>query len=162
MLQAKGLAENTRIRRLSVVRSMLNQTASAMPTPRDHAAAAVVGGRLYIAGGRPGEVRTVEVYDPTRDAWTTAPPLPVGRSAVAGAAWDGRFLVLGGEDAGEQRVLSRVDAYDPQTRRWTAMPDLPTSLQGIGAAVVGGRLYLLGGGPVAGGSRQSATLLVLG
>jgi site-specific recombinase XerD len=32
MLQAKGLAENTRIRRLSVVRSMMSQTASAMPT----------------------------------------------------------------------------------------------------------------------------------
>ena len=32
MLQAKGLAENTRLRRLSVVRSMMNQTASAMPT----------------------------------------------------------------------------------------------------------------------------------
>ena len=32
MLQAKGLAENTRIRRLGVVRSMLNQAASAMPT----------------------------------------------------------------------------------------------------------------------------------
>lgn len=32
MQQAKGLAENTRIRRLSVVRSMMNQTASAMPT----------------------------------------------------------------------------------------------------------------------------------
>jgi integrase len=32
MLQAKGLAENTRLRRLSVVRAMLNQTASAMPT----------------------------------------------------------------------------------------------------------------------------------
>jgi site-specific recombinase XerD len=32
MLQAKGLAENTRLRRLSVVRSMLNQTASALPT----------------------------------------------------------------------------------------------------------------------------------
>jgi site-specific recombinase XerD len=32
MQQAKGLAENTRIRRLSVVRSMMNQTSSAMPT----------------------------------------------------------------------------------------------------------------------------------
>jgi integrase len=32
MLQAKGLAENTRLRRLSVVRSMLNQTASALPS----------------------------------------------------------------------------------------------------------------------------------
>jgi integrase len=31
MQQAKGLAENTRIRRLSVVRSMLNHTASALP-----------------------------------------------------------------------------------------------------------------------------------
>jgi integrase len=32
MLQANGLAENTRIRRLSVVRSMMNKTASIMPS----------------------------------------------------------------------------------------------------------------------------------
>jgi len=32
MQQAMGLAENTRIRRLNVVRSMMNQTASALPT----------------------------------------------------------------------------------------------------------------------------------
>lgn len=32
MVQAKGLAESTRLRRLSVIRSMMNQTASAMPT----------------------------------------------------------------------------------------------------------------------------------
>jgi integrase len=32
LLQAKGLAENTRLRQLSVIRSMMNQTASAMPS----------------------------------------------------------------------------------------------------------------------------------
>lgn len=42
MQQAKGLAENTRIRRLGVIRSMLNQTASALPT--------AVELRYFIAG----------------------------------------------------------------------------------------------------------------
>lgn len=32
MLQAKGLAESTRLRRLSVIRSLMRQTASVMPT----------------------------------------------------------------------------------------------------------------------------------
>ncbi|MBC7678958.1 MAG: hypothetical protein H7233_08210, partial [Pseudorhodobacter sp.] len=59
-------------------------------------------------------------------------------------------------------VRPRAHPSPPQARRWRAPPALPTPRQGIGAAGGGARLYLPGGGPVAGGSRQSATLLVLG
>ena len=136
-------------------------TAAPMPTARDHAAGAVVDGRIYIAGGRPHDLTLVQAYDPGANRWTTLPPLPLGRSAVAGASFDHRFVVLGGEHPAEQSVDSEVDAYDPGTRRWSRLPDLPSGRQGIGAAVVGDTLYLPGGGPTGGGSRQSDTLLLL-
>jgi N-acetylneuraminic acid mutarotase len=132
-----------------------------MPTPRDHAAGAVVDGRLYVAAGRPHDLTVAESYDPATDRWTTLSPLPLGRSSLAGAALGGRFVVLGGEHPGERHVDAEVDAYDPATRRWSRLPDLPAGRQGIGAAVVHDRLYLPGGGPSGGGSRQSNTLLVL-
>jgi len=102
-----------------------------------------------------------EAYDPRSGRWSTLAPLPFGRSSVAGASLGGRFLVIGGEDASEQRVYRDVDAYDPRTRRWARLRPLPAGLQGIGAVAAGGRLLLPGGGPAAGGARQSDRLLVL-
>ncbi|MCW2620585.1 MAG: Kelch repeat type 1-containing protein, partial [Frankiales bacterium] len=137
-------------------------TAAPMPTPRDHAAAAVVAGVLHVAAGRPGDLAVHEAYDPATGRWATLAPLPTGRSSVAGAELNGRFVVLGGEPAGERSVSAEVDAYDPASRSWARLPDLPGGRQGIGAAVVDGILYLPGGGPTGGGDRQSDTLLVLG
>jgi N-acetylneuraminic acid mutarotase len=102
-----------------------------------------------------------EAYDPRTGHWSTLEPLPFGRSPVAGAALAGRFLVIGGEDASEQKVYREVDAYDPRTQRWARLPPLPAGLQGIGAVVDSGRLLLPGGGPAAGGAQQSDRLLAL-
>jgi N-acetylneuraminic acid mutarotase len=132
-----------------------------MPTPRDHTAAAVVAGVLHVAAGRPGGMAVHEAYDPRTGHWSTLAPLPLGRSSVAGAAFGGRFLVIGGEDAAEQNVYREVDAYDPRTQRWTRLRPLPAGLQGIGAVADGSRLLLPGGGPAAGGAQQSDRLLVL-
>jgi hypothetical protein len=122
----------------------------------------VVGGLLHVVGGRPHDLADHAVYDPRADRWTTAAPVPVGRSSFAGAALDGRLVVLGGEDAGETRVLTEVDVFDPATGAWTRGPELPGGRQGMQAAVVGDRLLVPGGGPAAGGSRQTASLLELG
>jgi hypothetical protein len=114
-----------------------------------------------VGTGRPGDLRTLEVYDPTTDSWSTGPPVPLGRSAAAGASFHGLFVVLGGEHPGELGVDTEVDGYDPRTRRWTRLPSLPHGRQGIGATVIGNVLYLPGGGPVGGGSVQSNVLLEL-
>jgi hypothetical protein len=135
--------------------------AAPMPTARDHTAAAVVDGVLHVAAGRPGGMAVHEAYDARTGHWSTLAPLPFGRSSVAGAALAHRFLVIGGEDASEQKVYREVDAYDPRTQRWARLRPLPAGLQGIGAVVVGGRLLLPGGGPAAGGAQQSDRLLVL-
>jgi hypothetical protein len=76
-------------------------------------------------------------------------------------AFQGSFVVLGGEHPDEQYVDTEVDAYSPRTGRWSRLPDLPAGRQGIGAAVVGGAHYLPGGGPTGGGARQTDTLMIL-
>jgi len=121
----------------------------------------LLGGRLYIAGGRPGALTALESFDPAAGSWSSLPSLPSGRSSSAGAGIDGQFLVLGGENATETTATARVDAYDPISRTWSKIADLPASRQGVGAAVVGGTVYLPGGAPTAGGSQQSDTLLRL-
>ena len=136
--------------------------ATPMPTARDHAAAAAIGNIIYVAAGRPGGKRTLESLDVRSGRWTTGlPPLGRGRSSLAGAAWRGLFVVMGGEDAAETTVYSDVDAYDPSRRTWTRLQALPAGRQGIGAAVVGSVLLLPGGGPAAGGGKQTDTLLEL-
>jgi hypothetical protein len=102
-----------------------------------------------------------EVYDPGTDSWHPAAPLPTGRNSVAGAALGGRFVVIGGEDGGEQQVYGEVEAYDPGTDSWTALQPLPQPMPGTGAAFVDDRLFLPGGGPTAGGSEQSTLLQML-
>ena len=39
-----------------------------MPTAREHVAAAVIDDLIYVVGGRPGAMATVEAYAPARNA----------------------------------------------------------------------------------------------
>ena len=55
----------------------------------------LLGGRLYIAGGRPGALTALESFDPAAGSWSSLPSLPSGRSSSAGAGIDGQFLVPG-------------------------------------------------------------------
>lgn len=136
--------------------------AAPMPTPRDHAAAAVLGGTIWVAGGRPGAKTTLEGFGVRTGRWITGlPGLPLGRSSLAGAAWRGMFVVVGGESAGESTAYRNVDGYDPSTRRWRRLPTMPGARQGIGAVVDGQSLLVPGGGPAAGAAQQTDTLLVL-
>src|SRR5450759_1465847 len=65
---------------------------AAMPTPRNHATAGVVNGKIYVIGGRVGaafisagssNVDVVEEYDPASDAWGSARArMPSARSCL--------------------------------------------------------------------------------
>ena len=76
------------------------------PTPRAAHAAAIVRGRLYVAGGAndSGSLRSLEVYDFARRRWTSGPDFPgPARNHTTGVATGGRFYVLAGRDALEPR-----------------------------------------------------------
>jgi hypothetical protein len=123
-----------------------------LPTPRDHLAAAVIGGRVYAVGGRPLDpdrnFTVNEQYDPAAGRWTAGPAMPTARGGIAATALAGSLHVFGGETS--RRVFAEHEIYDVAAGRWRAAPPLPTARHGIAAAVVGGRIYVIGGGPKAG------------
>jgi Kelch motif protein len=116
------------------------------PTPRAAQAAAVIGHRLYVAGGAnaTGSLRSVDVYDFERRRWSRGPSFPgPPRNHTTGVASGGRFYVLAGRDTENLAVAER---YDPQRGRWERLPPLHTPRGGIASARLGdGRIVVFGG-----------------
>jgi N-acetylneuraminic acid mutarotase len=108
--------------------------------------AAVLDGRLYVAGGydaaRGEDLSRVEAYDPRTDRWSGAAPLPSARM-ISGqlVALGGALYAVGGNS--RKGVLARMDAYDPATNAWT--PRTPLPVAGVGTAVaVEGHIVVTG------------------
>ncbi len=104
--------------------------ASPMPTGRfGLGAARTPDGRIFAIGGHSGTgtigtnevyIKTVEVYDPKANTWTTVTPLNRGREGVAAAAANGRIYAIGGYSCPKPGtpddcpgVLASVEAYTP-------------------------------------------------
>jgi len=129
---------------------------SPMPTPRNHATAGAVNGKIYVIGGRVGaafiglasDISVVEEYDPAADKWSAPRArMPTTRSACVSGVYNGRIYVAGGEyqDTRMMATFKAVEAYDPATNSWTDMPPMPVSRHGLAAGVIGNRLILVGG-----------------
>jgi N-acetylneuraminic acid mutarotase len=130
---------------------------TSMPTPRNHATAGVVNGKIYVIGGRVGgafitsgssNVDVVEEYDLATDAWGSArAKMPSARSAMASGVHGGRIYVTGGEGQNAQMMYTfrALEAYDPASNSWTVLPSLPVSRHGLAGAVVGNHLHMVSG-----------------
>ena len=123
------------------------RTRAAMPTARSGAATAVIGDRIYVAGGRPPRGSDFAVYDARADAWTRLPDLPTQRNHLAAGALGERILVAGGRFAGGVggEMTAIVEAFDPRTSVWERLPPMPTARGGVNSAVANGCLYVFGG-----------------
>src|ERR1700680_4623895 len=129
---------------------------SAMPTPRNHAAIGVVGGKIYVIGGRGGaaviglasDISGVEEYDPATDQWSgPRARMPIARSALGAAVYGGRIYVAGGEyqDPHMMATFRAVGAQAPASHTRTEMPPMPVSRHGLAVGVIGNRLHVIGG-----------------
>lgn len=130
----------------------------ALPDPRDHLSAAVVGSTLYVAGGRKLSLTTnsarLDVYDLETDRWSRGADMPTARGGLAAAAGVQKVYVVGGEEP--DGTFEEVEVYDETTGKWSAAPDLPTPRHGLGAVAIDGTLYVIGGGPTPGLSVSGA------
>jgi N-acetylneuraminic acid mutarotase len=122
-------------------------TLTPMSCSRNHTAGGVIGGKIYVVGGRPGNQTCLEVYDPATNAWTRKASMPTGRSGIAGGVVAGCLYVFGGEGnpADPNGVFHEVEVYEPATDAWTRLPPMQTARHGIYAAVFGNAIYLPGG-----------------
>lgn len=122
-----------------------------MPDFRNHHGMAVSNGKIYVSGGTIGEfsfdgqAKTLWVYDPLTDEWSSLADMPIGRSQHGMAAIDGKLYVVGGVTprGGDPTELW---VYDPPTNTWDAsLAHLPTQRDHLIVASYEGKLYVAGG-----------------
>lgn len=116
------------------------------PIPVTDISAAVIGGLIYIPGGRlsSGAVsNNLSVYNPRTNQWSQAAKLPVALSAYALTTFEGKLYLFGGWD-GQQFVASTY-FYDPDLNEWSEGTPMREVRGFAGAAVSGGKIYVIGG-----------------
>ena len=115
---------------------------------RGAGAAAVVGNKIVVVGGRtagtsPAEVIPTEIFDGS--SWHDAAGIPVPGDHLA-AASDGTYLyAVGGRRLEVTANTAAVQRFDPVADRWVQLKAAPGKVSDAGAAIVGGRLIVAGG-----------------
>jgi DNA-binding CsgD family transcriptional regulator len=108
--------------------------------------AVVLGGKIYVPGGRmnTGEITNLfEVYDPAKNDWEAHASLPTARSGYALIAYEGRIYLFGGWDG--KAYVNTVYVYDPGLDEWQTRTPMPTARGLCGAAISGGQIFVVGG-----------------
>lgn len=137
------------------------------PHVRDHVHAAIVGDKVYIAGGRRSTARigqvlnllepAVDVYDFNTASWTTLPEaqnLPTLRAGASSVSLGDKVLIIGGESDAQVPSHSEVEAFNTLTMQWETLPFLKQGRHGTGAVNVGGRVYIVAGSGNRGGGPE--------
>jgi len=124
-------------------------------TDRAFASTSVIGGKFYVIGGITEEdanqgggtaLKTVEVYDPITDSWSTAADMLTSRVFSSSSVVDGKIYAIGGMQGTVTTSLNvEVEVYDPTNDTWTAVADLPERRTRHGSSVVDGKIYVIGG-----------------
>lgn len=116
-------------------------------TRRGASAVAVIGDKIYVAGGLRGirSVTDLTAYDPAKDSWETLAPIPTDLDHLAGGPINGLFVLAGGRHGGISSHIKKTFTYDPNSNKWEEKAEMPTSRGGTAAAVYKGRLYVFGG-----------------
>jgi N-acetylneuraminic acid mutarotase len=125
--------EQKPIRRLYRYDPAKNKWGARRSAPHFHrlAAAGVIGGKFYVAGGVGST--DLDVYNPATDTWTTRAPIPKAGEAI-GTALDGKLYAVVGLDA---------YVYNPGTNKWSAIADPTWRHDGVVRVVINGKPKLL-------------------
>jgi N-acetylneuraminic acid mutarotase len=133
------------------VGDMWNDAVPDLPSARDHGCGAVIGDKLYVAGGRMASIgsTTDTMYELTPGTgWATKMPMPTARGGTACGVIDGRLFVVGGEGNPDtpSGVFPHNEAYVAASDRWETHEPMRTPRHGMQAAAWEGVLYVPAGG----------------
>jgi hypothetical protein len=109
----------------------------------------VIKGKLYQSGGIVGTkaMRTLTVYDPVLDKFTTKAAMPAGAALGVTGVIGGKLYVLAGVTGScSCTVTRRLYRYDPASNTWTTLRPAPAAHVGGAAGVIRGKFYVAGGG----------------
>ena len=120
-----------------------------LPEPKQGSSVAEVNGKIYIMGGRTGAgdsgqaTSSVAVYDPLKNAWSSAKSMQAARTGAPSVVVDDKIYVVGGA-AGDKATTS-ITVYDPAADKWTTGFSLQEPRSGHSAASIGNNIYIIGG-----------------
>lgn len=109
------------------VRENMWSKCAPLSVPRFDFACAVIGGKIYVAGGKyrmcPATgMASAEVYDPALDEWQSLPDMSTARHKCVGVTWQGKFHVIGGFAGNSDYIgnleRSSAEVYDGEESRW--------------------------------------------
>jgi hypothetical protein len=115
-----------------------------------HAATMLADHRVLVVGGTgadyyafSGYFRTVELYDPATQSWSSAAPMNYARiNATSTLLPDGRVLVVGDDGVNE----GTAETFDPRSDRWLPAPDSGVGrAEHIAVALRNGAVLVAGG-----------------
>ena len=90
-----------------------------LPLPLDHASAATLGDRVYIAGGHNNGADSARLFRLDGNRWTRLASMHFARGGHALIAANGRLYAIGGNTA--QGNVAAAEVYDPNSpdsERW--------------------------------------------
>ena len=137
------------------------QAGPTAPFARLEMATAVLGGRIWMAGGfNPDGTATDEVaiLDPGTGEWTDGPRLPAAVHHAALAADGDQLFLIGGYLGSTGEATDRVHVLDPADGVWETGPSLPEP-RAAGAATHDGTRIVYGGGVGPDGVRDDVFVL---
>ncbi len=125
---------------------------TSLPTPRQQAAGAIFGGRIWQLGGLVGTeaaeaTATTATYDPAISSWTAGPDLPQPLHHATAATYDGELVVIGGwtPEGADLTATTSGEVLALRGEAWEELPPLNHPRTAAAAAAVGDKLIVIGG-----------------
>ncbi|MDB5011864.1 MAG: Kelch repeat type 1-containing protein [Daejeonella sp.] len=144
------------------------------PHSRDHFHAAVVNGKLYVAGGRKTSFKTkqvvdltvpeVNVYDFKSREWKNLPAtlnLPTERAGCTTVTYKSQFFVIGGESKTQEASHQNVEVFNVNKNVWILLPPLVTGRHDTQSLIYKNKLYIVAGSANRGGGPDQSSIEVL-
>ncbi len=141
------------------------------PHARDHFQTAIIGGKIYAAGGRRTSGATkqvfnltvpeVDVYDIATAKWTALPEtcnIPTPRAGCMALALDADLIIAGGESKAQKVAHGNVEAFDTHTLLWRNFPSFLRGRHGSGLINFQNAIWVVAGSGSMGGSPELDTM----
>src|SRR5438067_2072693 len=114
------------------------------PFANHHLMAVALGSYIYAGGGNASPDKTWR-YDPSTNTWDDAAiaDFPAGRSSAASGAYNGRWLVAGGDV--NFATSNSVIAWDPANNTWNNLPNMIQARDNLEGATAGQSFYAVAG-----------------
>jgi N-acetylneuraminic acid mutarotase len=135
-------AERLRVGRL---RGRRWRAIEALPEQTSGPGVATLGGQIYIVGGADSDGSLMRIYDPRRDSYVDAPPMPTARYNLKATVLGGLLYAIGGISGDDDTFLRTVERYNPKTQTWQTVAPMNEGRGNPGVVTARGRIYVFGG-----------------